>query len=194
MREARPRKKGILLPLLLLGWGGCVVGGFGFAAVYQNRPGEPAKPPSTLRQAPEKPELLVFIHPQCPCSRATLSELERLTAQTGSRLDTQVYVFAPKTQSRDWAMGDLYQRARDIPGVQVSLDPDGSSARSYGARTSGQVLLYSPEGRLVFSGGITASRGHEGDNDGKDAILAYAKDGHSTIRSTPVFGCALGTH
>ncbi len=40
-----------------------------------------------------------------------------------------------------------------------------------GSSTSGQVLLYDPSGRLAFSGGITAARGHVGDNAGSDAIV-----------------------
>ena len=36
----------------------------------------------------------------------------------------------------------------------------------FGAETSGQTLLYDRDGRLLFSGGTTGSRGHDGDNAG----------------------------
>jgi hypothetical protein len=45
---------------------------------------------------------------------------------------------------------------------------------------------------LAFSGGITDSRGHEGDNDGADAILEIVSGpGVRAVARTPVFGCTL---
>jgi len=34
-------------------------------------------------------------------------------------------------------------------------------------------MLYDKLGQLVFNGGITSSRGHEGDNEGQDAIIVF---------------------
>ena len=66
-------------------------------------------------------------------------------------------------------------------------------ARRYGAATSGYAVLYAPDGRLAFAGGITAGRGHEGDNAGEDAILDAINSGPAGGCPTrmPVFGCAL---
>ena len=54
--------------------------------------------------------------------------------------------------------------------MRVVNDVEGVEARRFGAQTSGTTSLYSPDGRLLFSGGITSSRGHEGDNAGEDAL------------------------
>jgi len=70
-------------------------------------------------------------------------------------------------------------------------DDDGVEAARFGAATSGQVILYDRDGRLLFSGGITASRGHAGDNDGRDAIVSLLGGGRGTRHSSPVFGCSL---
>jgi hypothetical protein len=43
----------------------------------------------------------------------------------------------------------------------------------------------------VFSGGITASRGHEGDNAGRAAIEQLVRHERADRLSTWVFGCAL---
>jgi hypothetical protein len=51
--------------------------------------------------------------------------------------------------------------------------------------------LYAPTGKLLFSGGITASRGHEGDNVGRSAIVSFILNGHAPVNHTPVFGCSL---
>jgi hypothetical protein len=53
-------------------------------------------------------------------------------------------------------------------------------------------LLYSPQGKLQFSGGITESRGHVGDNAGRAAVLAaLTTDAPPEQTNAFVFGCAL---
>ena len=65
----------------------------------QSRPGAPATAPanwpvaSTLPHTSRTPTLLVFLHPLCPCSHATLAELERLLARTHGGLSVLV-IFA----------------------------------------------------------------------------------------------------
>jgi hypothetical protein len=48
----------------------------------------------------------------------------------------------------------------------------GHEACLFGAATWGQTMVYGRDGRLLFSGGITAARGHYGDNAGTQAIAA----------------------
>ncbi len=192
MDAAVNHKRQVRLWLLLPIWVALVVGGFGFIEIYQNKPGKPAIAPAVTPSKSKLPQLLVFLHPQCPCSRATVAELARIVALTKCRIETKAYVYSPREEGPKWAMTDIYQSARAIPEVSVELDTDGKVSRSFGVFTSGQVLLYSPEGRLVFSGGITATRGHEGDSDGKDAVINYVRTGKAGVKSTHVFGCSLG--
>jgi len=80
-----------------------------------------------------------------------------------------------------------------IPHTQAITDQDAAVARSYSAATSGQTLLYDGKGNLLFSGGITAGRGHEGDNRGQQAVVGLIA-GQPTAAlpmQTPVFGCPL---
>jgi hypothetical protein len=45
---------------------------------------------------------------------------------------------------------------------------------------------------LLFSGGITPARGHEGDSAGSDAIVELVKGRiPSNVIREPVFGCTL---
>jgi hypothetical protein len=44
---------------------------------------------------------------------------------------------------------------------------------------------------LVFNGGITSSRGHQGDNAGQDSIISFLTKGVVTAKETPFFGCFL---
>jgi len=135
--------------------------------------------------------LVVFAHPQCPCSRATIEELARIVACCSPKMETTVLFYAPSTMPRGWTKTDLWDSAVAIPGVRVLDDAEGSTARRFGVHTSGQTLLYDASRHLVFNGGITAFRGHSGDNDGRDEIVALLRGETPPRRGTPVFGCAL---
>ena len=56
--------------------------------------------------------------------------------------------------------------------------------------TSGHALLFDRDGRLLFRGGITPARGHEGDNFGASAIAARLA-GRPARAEAPVFGCPI---
>lgn len=90
-----------------------------------------------------------------------------------------------------WAETDLWSSANNIPGVIVTVDENGVEAQRFESATSGQAALYSAEGQLLFSGGITGARGHAGDNDGRSAILSLLLTGKTAKTQTPVFGCPL---
>ncbi len=135
----------------------------------------------------------MLLHPQCVCSEATVAELGRLVARTQNAADIHLLFLNPSGVSDDWTHAELWRTASKIPGVHVVQDDGGVEARRFGAATSGQTLLYDKGGRLRFSGGITASRGHEGDNAGRTAVESILlKD--SGRSSTPTFGCALFGH
>jgi len=66
-----------------------------------------------------------------------------------------------------------------------------AEAKRFGAETSGQTLLYDERGTLAFSGGITGSRGHAGDNAGRASLLALINRSDADRRGSSVFGCPL---
>jgi hypothetical protein len=174
--------------------------GYGLAMLwsFENAPAARAEiaaawpPEALLHQRPGRPALVVVLHPQCSCSLATVAELARLMARAGGAVDAYALVLAPRSEPDAWVHSGLWRAAADIPGVRVIADRDGHDARRFGAIASGQTMLYGGDGRLAFSGGITASRGHEGDNAGVDAIQAVLRGTPAPRRaSTFVFGCLL---
>jgi len=177
-----------------------LVVGAGIAAlgVYSNTVGRSGETPQRwpadcgLGRVEDRPALVLIAHPRCPCTRATLGELDKLLAQNRQPLQIHVLFVLPPGMAQDWVETDLWRTALQLPGVEVHRDLGGVSARRFGARTSGQVVLYARDGRLEFRGGITSSRGHAGDNSGSAAILAILGERPSAaLLSTPVFGCAL---
>ncbi len=182
--------------LAIPAWSVLVLCGFWTMAQYEFSPGMRADmgqwpSGSPIVRAPDRPTLVVFAHPQCPCTRATISELEQAIAQCGDRISARVFFFKPAGSSQDWARTDSWKAADAIAGVSVLEDVDGVEARRFGTATSGQSLLFSVDGRLIFSGGITAARGHIGENDGRAAVISLAEAGSAKLVETPVFGCSL---
>jgi hypothetical protein len=107
------------------------------------------------------------------------------------KIDAYVLFLKPGQTGSVWEDTDLRRSAAAIPSVTVLSDVDGMEAHRFGAETSGHTLLFGPNGRLLFSGGITEFRGHIGDNIGKRAIESLVT-GHAPARTiTSVFGCAL---
>lgn len=190
------RQSQTTLTLSLILW--LLVVGVGIRLVlkYDNESGKTGLSPSSwpviseIARSSKLPTLVMMVHPQCPCSRASISELEILMAEETGRVNAEVVFVKPNGFPEKWEQTDLWQSATLIPGVAVRVD-DGTEARRFGSLTSGQVMLYSANGELLFSGGITASRGHLGDNDGRSSIQSLLANGSSEINNTPVFGCPL---
>lgn len=112
-------------------------------------------------------------------------------AQQPGQLNARVVFLQPEGVAEDWVKTDLWNKAKGIPGVVVINDVDASESRRFNVETSGQTVVYSQSGDLLFQGGVTASRGHAGDNDGKQAIEALLMKGQSRSIQTPVYGCGL---
>jgi hypothetical protein len=137
--------------------------------------------------------LVLFAHPHCPCSRATIGELAKLMTDCRGKLTATVLMLRPAGVQDGWERTDLWDSAAAIPGVSVVSDAGGTESRRFGAVTSGQVLLFAPDGRLLFSGGITESRGHRGDNAGRSAVAALVLGTGRAAQPVfaPVYGCPL---
>ena len=183
---------------LCLVWLFAVGAGIAMILNYQNTPGPsgatpehwPAGTPIALDGSHDT--LVMFAHPKCPCTRASVEELNRLLALCHGRVTTHVFFFKPSQGPGDWTQTDLRQSVAAIPGVAVHDDPDARMARQFGADTSGYVVLYNAQGQLLYHGGITGSRGHAGDNAGEAAIAAMITGENPGLKEAPVFGCSLG--
>ncbi len=178
-------------------WLAVITGGTLGMIRYAETPGPVGTPPgqwpaaSSLRPDAQNPTLVMFVHPKCPCSRATMEELARLMARCQGRLTAEVLFLQPAGAPTNWSRTDLWRAAAAIPGVRVLADKAGQEAGCFHAGTSGETALYDRDGKLMFHGGITIGRGHAGDNPGVDDI-EEALD-HAPVRPlvTPVYGCEL---
>lgn len=208
-------------PLLAVWACGCAAG-FTALMVYASKPGpigEQAEGyvlPAEFRTGVGDPTLAMYIHPKCPCTRASVRELERLQADLHQPIQIVAFVYEPGSLDGDggdgehaesWRDTDLCRSIARMPGTKAVPDPEGWFAAQAGVTTSGTVCLYDGEGRTVFAGGITPSRAHEGDSEGGLALrrllnetaagpgglspASLARAGLPT--RSAVFGCAIHT-
>lgn len=198
-RPAGKRRSDGLVIFSAFAWGLLVLAGFLMVWKYENTPALdalraakqwPAESGLTLA-ADSRHTLVMLAHPKCPCTRASIGELELLMTQAQNKLSAYVLFMKPEGEAEDWTQTDLWHKARAIPDVQVIMDEGGKKAKHFKGETSGQTYLYDPLGKLQFAGGITISRGHSGSNPGRSAIVSYIHEGKAKIKQTASFGCPL---
>jgi hypothetical protein len=192
-----PRPRQAWLWLLTAVWLATAVFGLRVVWAYDNTPGTLARAPqrwpaaSALSRPSAGATLVVFAHPHCPCTRASLGELGEVLARSRGPLKTFVVFLKPASFEEGWEKTGLWAAAAQLPGTVAVRDDGGAEARAFGVETSGQVLLYDGAGKLRFNGGITGSRGHAGDNPGRAALVALIGEAPMHRSGASVFGCPL---
>jgi hypothetical protein len=185
--------------MLFTAWAAAVAIGGSLLWRYAATAGAAATPPerwptqSSIQRDAGQPTLVMLAHPLCPCTRASVAELAVLMTRLGPRVRAHVLFVRPRAAGSGWEDTPLWHSAAAIPGVRVHADAGGAEAALFRAATSGQLVVYDASGALVFSGGITGARGHEGDNVGLSRVLALLGGGRVDQSESRVFGCALGS-
>jgi hypothetical protein len=165
--------------------------------VYKSTPGTNAEAPvnwpgaSRIVPTSGQATLVMFVHPLCSCTRASLAELESILQQSSGRVTAWVLVLHPEGVTPEWEHSATWTAAQRLAGVRVIHDEGGMEAERFGASTSGQVVLYDAGGHLQFKGGITGARGHVGANDGEARVVSLVKTGTADAHEHAVFGCGI---
>ncbi len=188
---------GVLVWILLVGAGLWRFERYNFTAGPKGDPALAWPESSSLRPSRDGFTLVLALHPECPCSEATVAQLGTLLTQLPG-LDARILMEQYPDLASRAEDSDLWRQASRLPGVTLLADTGGVEIQRFAARTSGETRLYDAAGRLRFQGGITSSRGHAGDNPGEAAIRALMKSSPSPAHlsasdlvTTPVFGCPL---
>lgn len=163
-------------------------------ARYQTTPGTtgiiaPHWPSSSnLEKAEGEHSLVVFLHPKCPCSIATVRNVFEQV-----RPKAVVFVLVlPLGVDASFADGPVRRLLEQDYHHRPVVDCGGREAKLFGAETSGHVFLFDCEGRTQFSGGVTASRGRLGFSP--SVALLQARDRYPSTElpnDCPIYGCPL---
>ncbi|MEQ8768222.1 MAG: hypothetical protein RL885_30240 [Planctomycetota bacterium] len=146
---------------------------------------------SALEHAKDRPTIVMFAHPKCPCTLASYEELSRALTVVERIPLVHLVLVEPEGAAADFQDSTLASRARRDGFCLVQRDRGGALAKQFGARVSGHVLLFSAAGEALFSGGITAARGHEGSNLGVQRLCAGLRGVAPEATRFPVLGCGL---
>src|SRR5690606_33073432 len=121
----------------------CIV----FVERYSNTAGEVAPsqgawPLETqLVRTGDRPAAILFAHPKCPCTQATIQEFQRLEARFPGAFETLAVFTLPASDAEDWKSSRLIQQARNLRSARLIFDQGGEEAARFQAHVSGQVLL-----------------------------------------------------
>jgi hypothetical protein len=169
---------------------------------------EPAMPDNGYWQ------VWMFVHPHCPCSRASLRQLRTMLGrlQAGKskpEVQATVWIVIPPEAAPGWEEGALLREVRCWQEAVIRLDVGAEQARRWGAVRSGHTVVTDPGGRVRFRGGVTAGRLREEQtavvhrltelilsNEGTAAFAQAQAQGSvpsaGEFQSTaPVYGCPL---
>jgi len=186
-----------LIMCLIAAWSVCIVSGQIAIWNYETAPAEyaPANtdwPADTeLRQSEDSLTLVMALRPHCPCSRASLRELQRILDRQAEPVDIHILMFRPEDVSSNRPRTSLCDTARSLPNADITIDHDSREASRFGTLTSGHVILFAPDGRWLFSGGLTSSRAHEGAGRGRMALEQCLQGNSPQNKTVPVFGCEI---
>lgn len=178
-------------------WAAGIVFGTRYANNYSGTPGISSPSVdhwpthSLLALSSTRDTIVIAIHPQCPCSNASVEELRNAVARSGEHPLIYALIYQPNNEPADWAETPVVRAAQAIPGSHIFIDRTGSEMERFHARVSGDVFLYDVEGRIRFKGGVTSSRGNVGESGGGVALTALLRHENLPVTHTPVFGCSL---
>lgn len=179
-----------------LAWFGAAI--LGWSAMlqhtYQPQPTEkPASqwPKTKLAVKTDGVRIVVFAHPFCPCTQATLNSLDESLSRLPSHTSLHIVFCTAGFDDQQVALSQTMAFARRIPQVDVYCDEDGEETRLFGAKVSGEVFAFDFHGRRVFHGGVTVGRGHRGESAGQKMLERLVLGQSVSVGSTRVFGCAL---
>ncbi|QDS86054.1 hypothetical protein EC9_02120 [Rosistilla ulvae] len=198
--------------LVTIGWLVAVAGCFAWITDYglrtnpSNLSQDVANWPSqsSLPLADQSPTLVLFLHPKCSCSEATVGELQKILSavatQSSPLPNTLIVASMPTNEPSDWRDSRLNQRAQTLPNSTLVPDHQGIECARFGVNTSGTVMLFDPAGKQLFSGGVTTARGQAGESRAGGWLRTLLTQHDATHHPhpdrdmcvvQPAFGCKL---
>lgn len=118
--------KRILITLGACLWVGTIGVGFDVLNTYDSTPGAQQKAPlrwpttTNLKLSKNKLTLLMMLHPNCACSKASVTELTRVLTKSHNLVETRVLFSVP--ENKKWGDKTLWNQVKNLPGVELIID------------------------------------------------------------------------
>ena len=137
--------------------------------------GRSGRPTARLTRDPDGPTLVMLVHPQCTCSRASLTELAELLARARPRPKTYVLFLKPAGFADGWEQTDLWRTASGLPDVTVVRDDEGARRPASAPRRRARPCSTTRAARCCSAAASPAARAHAGDNAGRSVARRAAE-------------------
>jgi hypothetical protein len=139
----------------------------------------------------EKPTLLHFFNPECPCSRFNLDHVRKLIAKYGNNINIQVVL-----QVRDSQYNWQALEEDEALGVPYLIDYTGEMAKACGVYSTPQAVLLTPESKLYYRGNYNKARycSNPDSNYAQmaiDSLIANRPSPQFEAFATKSYGCEL---
>ena len=131
--------------------------------------------------------LVIAVHPECPTSRATLSEAVRICYRVPGEVKVTALVFG--ANEKEISQNALFAGLAKVKS-RILSDADGAVAKRLGLTNSGQALLFSPNGNLLYNGSITTTPNRTG-NPGEEMVVEIIHGSNTTSMNAAPHGCSL---
>lgn len=137
--------------------------------------------------------IVVAVHPKCPCTKATLQELQERTKFANVSVKTMVLAYTPASEKEnpEWTKTPTLDLLQELPGASIVRDIDAGIAIRLRLEVSGAVLVTDQSGKTWLQGGITASRSCRGNCPGSIALEQILAGRLTRPVFSPVFGCRI---
>jgi hypothetical protein len=139
-------------------------------------------------QEDEKPKLLHFFSPDCPCSRFNLKHFLTLKRKFDQTIDFYVVIANPEKVTS----------ARDLVGSEIPIIVDSNEklARACGVYSTPQAALIQQNNQLYFRGNYNRSRYCTNKNSNfvqmaMDSLVAGKAPPHFIELATRSYGCSI---
>jgi hypothetical protein len=136
----------------------------------------------------ERPKLLHFFNPHCPCSRFNLKHFRTLNKTYGSQVDFYVVLTGE----------DKINRAKELidSDITILIDRDGKLANACGVYSTPQAAIIQTSNRLYFRGNYNQSRYCTNKNSNfvqmaLDSLMAQRSSPHFSELATQSYGCSI---
>jgi hypothetical protein len=135
--------------------------------------------------------VILFAHPLCPCTRATIAELDEALGSRRTNVNTTIVFVTAGLAEPDIYDSPTVAAARRLLNVTLRFEDNTAFASRIGATTSGELFVFDGAGKRVFHGGITAGRGHRGRSPGRERFEQALEGILVDHEESPLFGCRL---
>jgi hypothetical protein len=148
--------------LVLMAFCGLLVKAF---SALQNLDPLPRVAPAKATEAPviadpKHLSLVMAVHPKCVYTESSLAEVRKIFARLPEEITVTLLEFSEEGEAENWTSGaEAELSVLSKLQARILTDRNGEIAKRLGITKSGQVKLFSPNGKLLYDGGIVGGVG-----------------------------------